>query len=100
MRSTSRRFHFRGEPSSLQKIAKDLAKVWFVRVRGILGPDPEDDKRNPNPEPHCQVGERDHLRHDADPRHVEKLAKGFGHGRLQISHDSGNEAGAADYHLG
>ena len=38
------RLTFEGEPSSLQEIAKALAKVWLVNIRGTLGPDPGDDK--------------------------------------------------------
>ena len=28
----------------MHEIAKDLARVWLVKVRGILGPYPEDEK--------------------------------------------------------
>ena len=40
-------FTFEGEPSALKRIAEDLAKVWLVKIRGILGPDPKDDKNSP-----------------------------------------------------
>ena len=72
--------------------------MWVVKVRGILGPDPEDDKEISILN-HIVRCEKDHLRYEADPRHVEKLARDLGM-ELQISHDSGNEAGDAEYHLG
>ena len=70
-------FTFDGEPSSLQEITKALANVWLVKIRGTLGPDPEDDKEifilN-----RIARWEKDHLRYEADPRHVEKLTRDLG----------------------
>ena len=70
-------FTFEGEPSSLQEIAKALAEVWLVKIRGTLGPDLEDDK-GISIQNSIFRWEKDYLRHEADPRHVEKLARGLG----------------------
>ena len=70
-------FTFEGEPSSLQEIAKALAEVWLVKIRGTLGPGPGDDKEISILN-RIDRWEEDHLRYEADPRHVEKLARGLG----------------------
>ena len=70
-------FTFEGDPTSLQEVARDLAKVWLVKVRGVLGPDPGDDKAISILN-RVVRWEKDHLRYEADPRHVEKLARDLG----------------------
>ena len=70
-------FTFEGEPSSLQEVAKALAKGWLVKVSGALGPDPEDDKEISILN-RIVRWENDHLRYEADPRHVEKLTRDLG----------------------
>ena len=58
-------------------MAKALAKVWLVKVRGVLGPDPGDDKAISILN-RIVRWEKDHLRYEADPRHVEKLSRDLG----------------------
>ena len=70
-------FTFEGEPSSPQEVAKALAKVWLVKVRGVLGPDPGNDKEISILN-RIVRWEKDHLRYEADPRHVEKLSRDLG----------------------
>ena len=70
-------FTFEGPPDSLSEISVALKKVWLVKIRAILGPESGDDK---------EVSilnrvvrwEKDHLRYEADPRHVEKLLRDEG----------------------
>ena len=75
----------------MQEIAEALAKVWLVKIRGTLGPGPGDDKGTSILN-HIVRWEKDHLRYEADPRHVEKLAI------LQTPYDSGDEARYIEYH--
>ena len=70
-------FTFESEASSLEGVAKALAKVWLVKVRGVLGPDPGDDKAISILN-RIVRWEKDHLRYEADPRHVEKLSRDLG----------------------
>jgi len=37
-------FTFEGPPWALKKVADDLRKVWIIKVRANLGPEPSDDK--------------------------------------------------------
>ena len=37
-------FTFEGPPEALEKVADDLRKVWMIKVRATLGPEPKDDK--------------------------------------------------------
>ena len=66
-------FTFEGPPGAL-KVADDLRKVWIIKVRATLGPEPSDDKE-------VSILDRvarwcdDCLLYEADPRHVEKLSK-------------------------
>ena len=48
-----------------------------MRVRGVLGPDPEDDKEISILN-RIVRWEKDHLRYEADPIHVEKLSRDLG----------------------
>ena len=70
-------FTFEGEPSSLQEVATALAKVWLVKVRGTLVPDSGDDKEISILN-RIVRWEKDHLRYEANPRHVEKLSRDLG----------------------
>ena len=70
-------FTFEGPPWALRKVADDLTKVWIIKVRATLGPEPSDDKE-------VSILNRvvrwcdDCLLYEADPRHVEKLLKEAG----------------------
>ena len=67
-------FAFEGPPGALKKVAEDLRKVWIIKVRATLGPEPGDDKE-------VSILNRvvrwcdDCLLYEADPRHVEKLLR-------------------------
>ena len=67
-------FTFEGPREALKKVAEDLRKVWLIKVRATLGPEPGDDKE-------VSILNRivrscdDCLLYDADPRHVEKLLR-------------------------
>ena len=37
-------FTCEGSPEALEKVAEDLRKVWIIKVRATLGPEPGDDK--------------------------------------------------------
>ena len=37
-------FTFEGPPDALRSVAKSLRKVWLVKVRATIGPEPDDDK--------------------------------------------------------
>jgi hypothetical protein len=70
-------FTFEGPPAALEKVADDLRKVWIIKVRAMLGPEPGDDKE-------VSILNRivrwcdDCLLYEADPRHVEKLLREAG----------------------
>ena len=70
-------FTFEGPPEALLEIAEALKKVWLVKVRATLGPEPKDDKE-------VSILNRivrwcdDCLLYEADPRHVEKLLREAG----------------------
>ena len=89
---------FEGEHSSLQEIAKALAKVWLVKIRGTLGPDPGD-KETSNPEPHCPMGKRSSQIRGRSQACGE-VGNGSGHGRWQIPCDSRDETHYIEYHFG
>ena len=67
-------FIFEGSPEALKKVAEDLRKVWIIKVRATLGPEPGDDKE-------VSILSRivrwcdDCLLYEAYPRHVEKLLR-------------------------
>ena len=70
-------FTFEGPPEALEWVADDLRKVWIIKVRATLGPEPKDDKE-------ASILNRvvrwcdDCLLYEADPRHVEKLLREAG----------------------
>ena len=70
-------FTFEGPPEALLEISAALRKVWYVKVRAMLGPEPGDDKE-------ISILNRvvrwcdDNLLYEADPRHVEKLLRDAG----------------------
>ena len=37
-------FTFEGPLEAFKKVADDLRKVWIIKVRATMGPEPEDDK--------------------------------------------------------
>ena len=61
----------------MKKVAEDLRKVWLIKVRATLGPEPDDDKE-------ASILNRivrwceDCLLYEADLRHVEKLLREAG----------------------
>ena len=70
-------FTFEGPPEALKKVTEDLKKVWIMKVRAMLGPEPGDDKE-------VSILNRvvrwcdDCLLYEAVPRHVEKLLRDAG----------------------
>ena len=70
-------FTFEGPPEALQAVTQELRKVWLVKVRATLGPEPEDDKEVSILNRVIRWTE-DALLYEADPRHVEKLLKEAG----------------------
>ena len=64
-------FTFEGPPEALKGVTAALQKVWLVKVRATLGPEPTDDKE-------VSILNRvvrwcdDCLVYEADPRHVDK----------------------------
>ena len=70
-------FTFEGPREALKRVAEDLGKVWIIKVRATLGPEPGDDKE-------VSILTRiarccdDCLLYEADPRHVEKLLREAG----------------------
>ncbi len=67
-------FTFEGPQEALEGVTKALQKVWLVKVRATLGPEPKDDKevsilnRVVRRTEEC-------LLYEVDPRHVEKLLR-------------------------
>jgi hypothetical protein len=70
-------FTFEGPPEALDEVVKSLEKVWLIKVRALLGPDPTDDKEVSILNRIIRWKE-DCLLYEADPRHVEKLLKEAG----------------------
>ena len=70
-------FKFEGPPEALKGVTAALQKVWLVKVRATLGPEPTDDKE-------VSILNRvvrwcdDCLLYEADPRHVEQLLRDAG----------------------
>ena len=48
-------FTFEGSPEALKKVAEDLRKVWIIKVRATLCPEPCDDKGSLDTKQDCQV---------------------------------------------
>ena len=61
----------------MKKVAEDLRKVWIIKVRATLGPEPGDDKEVSVPNRIVRWCD-DCLLYEADPRHVEKLLREAG----------------------
>ena len=70
-------FTFEGPPDALKEVAEALRKVWLVKVRAILGPEPWGDMDVSILNRVIRWTE-DALLYEADPRHVEKLLKEAG----------------------
>ena len=70
-------FTFEGPPEALKEVTKALQKVWLVKVRAMMGPEPTDDKEVSILNRVIRWTE-DALLYEADPRHVEKLLKEAG----------------------
>ena len=70
-------FTFEGPPDALKEVTAGLQKVWLVKVRATLGPEPEDDKEVSILNRVIRWAEGS-LLYEADPRHVEKLLKEAG----------------------
>ena len=70
-------FTFEGPPDALKEVTEAFRKVWLVKVRATLGPDPGDDKEASILNRVIRWTE-DALLYEADARHVEKLLKEAG----------------------
>ena len=70
-------FTFEGPWRSLQKLPDELRQFWLIKVRGVLRPDPSDDKE-------VSILNRvmwwtpEGVEYEADSRHVEKLLRDMG----------------------
>ena len=79
-----------GTDSALDKYEREIQKAFEVELRGRLGEEEKDCKEMKILNRILRVC-KEGLRYEADPRHVELLAKRFGHGVMQRGVHAGRE---------